>query len=251
MNTKKLLNYLNTYLSANKIKDYCPNGLQVEGGENIQRIITGVTASQALIDQAVEQKADAIIVHHGYFWKGEPAQVVGMKKNRLKTLLENDINLIAYHLPLDVHPEVGNNAQLAQLLGLTITGGMTPGDPMSVGNLAELSSPVQLDDFAKLVAQKLNRDPLVEAAGKNEIKTVALCTGGAQDFIDQAALLGADLYITGEVSERTILSARELGINFIAAGHHATERYGVKALGEHLAKEFKLDVAFIDIDNPA
>ncbi len=251
MNNLELLCQLDRLLSPNKIKDYCPNGLQVEGKSEIKHLVTGVTASMALIEAAIENKADAILVHHGYFWRGESQVVTGMKKNRFKALLENDINLYAYHLPLDIHPTLGNNVQLAKLLGINLTDGLEQGNPLSVGNIGQLDKPTSLTDFAQSLQQKLARKPLVEAAGKQEIKTVALCTGGAQDYIEQAAERGADLYITGEVSERTIHIARELGINFIAAGHHATERYGVKALGEYLSKQASLSIQFIDIDNPA
>ncbi|AWB67571.1 Nif3-like dinuclear metal center hexameric protein [Saccharobesus litoralis] len=251
MNNFELETYLNQLLKSSAIRDYCPNGMQVEGKSQVAKVVTGVTASQALIDAAIEEGADAILVHHGYFWKGEAQQVVGMKRNRLKALLANDINLYGYHLPLDIHPELGNNAQLAKLFGLTITDGLEAGNPNSVGNLASLDCETDIQVFAQLVEDKLQRKILLEAAGKSNIKTIGLCTGGAQDFIDQAAARGADLYITGEVSERTIHSARELGINFISAGHHATERYGVKALGEYLNDNTNLKCTFIDIDNPA
>ncbi|WP_111979271.1 Nif3-like dinuclear metal center hexameric protein [Algibacillus agarilyticus] len=251
MNNYKLETYLNTLLSAKKIKDYCPNGLQIEGKTEVKKIITGVTASMELIEKAIDYKADALLVHHGYFWKGENEKVIGMKRNRFKALLSHDINLYAYHLPLDVHPTLGNNAQLAQLLNLDIIDGLSAGDPLSIGNIATTKAPISAADFAKLVSDKLNRQVLLEAAGPEYVNRIGLCTGGAQDYIEQAHARDADLYITGEVSERTIHSARELGIHFISAGHHATERYGAKALGEYLITELGLDVTFVDIDNPA
>ena len=246
---KKLLSHLDDELKPWLIKDYCPNGLQVEGVDEIQTIVTGVTASEALIDEAIARDADAILVHHGYFWKGEPAQVVGMKHKRLKKLLTHDINLIAYHLPLDIHPSLGNNAQLAKCLGIEVTDGLDRGNPQSVAMQGRFTTAVSGESLKHTITQVLGREPLHE--GKGDIETVAWCTGGGQDFIEQAAVQGIDAFISGEVSERTILTAREMDIQFFAAGHHATERYGVKALGEHLANTLGLDVVFVDIDNPA
>ncbi|AWL11838.1 GTP cyclohydrolase 1 type 2 like protein [Saliniradius amylolyticus] len=245
-----LIQYLNDTLRVSQFKDYCPNGLQVEGKERIQKLVTGVTASQALVDKAIDLNADALLVHHGYFWKGEPQPVTGMKKRRLQALLAHDINLLAYHLPLDAHPEYGNNAQLAAMLEIEVTGTLEPENPCSVVMTGELSEPLTAAQLAERIEQRLQRKPLVEASDKI-IKTLAWCTGGGQGFIDMAADSGVDAFITGEVSEPTIHTARERGIQFFAAGHHATERYGAKALGDHLAEEFGLDVAFVDIDSPA
>jgi dinuclear metal center YbgI/SA1388 family protein len=247
----ELEQYLNTLLQISKVKDYCPNGLQVAGKETITHIVTGVSATQALIDEAVEVGADAILVHHGYFWKNENPCVVGMKKQRLKTLLQHDINLFAYHLPLDVHETLGNNAQLANLLGVELIGGLDKEKAVSVPVYGQLASPMSLAEFSALVTLKLQRPPLVEAGSDKLIKTIGICTGGAQGYIELAAEQGLDAYLTGEVSEQTIHVAREMGIHFIAAGHHATERYGVKALGEHLQHQLGVQVTFIDIDNPA
>lgn len=246
-----LVNWLNNELQADRIKDYCPNGLQVEGKGQISRIVTGVTASQALLDAAVAVKADAIIVHHGYFWKNEPAQITGMKKRRVQTLLQHDINLLAYHLPLDVHPKLGNNAQLAKLLKATNVKPIASVEPNGVVMQGELPQAVSLNQIAADLEQVLARPLLVHAAGEHHVTKLAWCTGGGQGYIEQAAAAGAQLFISGEVSEQTIHVSRELGIHFIAAGHHATERYGIKALGEYLAEQLKLDVQFIDIDNPA
>lgn len=245
-----LLDYLTEQLNVANIRDFCPNGLQVEGKASIARIITGVTASQALLDQAQERRADALLVHHGYFWKNEYQPIVGMKHRRIKTLLENDINLFAYHLPLDVHPQWGNNAQLAELMNWQVRGAADPTDPacaLMLGTCDETSS----DDFAMALEQRLQRELTCYVASDNRIKRLAWCTGGGQSFIDQAAALGVDAFVTGEVSEQTVHSAREQGIAFFAAGHHATERYGVKALGEHLQQQFEVEVEFIDVDNPA
>ena len=247
----ELQNYLDGMLRVSEISDYCPNGLQVEGTHKIEKIVTGVTASQALVNAAIEANADALIVHHGYFWKGEPQAVTGMKKRRLSALLANDLNLFAYHLPLDVHPEFGNNRQLASLLdvqNVSAVSGVKPVGVVMQGNLEEAIEGVALQDKLQ---QLLGRDVLIEGPVSKPITTLAWCTGGGQGFIEQAVELGVDAFITGEVSEQTVHTAREMGITFFAAGHHATERYGVKSLGEHIEQQFDLPVEFIDIDNPA
>ena len=251
MNNLELERLLNEKLSTDRINDYAPNGLQVEGKTEIKKIITGVTASQALIDYAVAQQADAVLVHHGYFWKSENPCIRGMKGKRIKTLLVNDINLYGYHLPLDVHPELGNNAKLAQLLGI-IDLQPLENSSTSIPVWGMLKDPVNAEEFAHRIEQVLHRKPLIcTENGPHLIRKVGICTGGGQSYIDLAAAQGCDVFITGEVSEQTIHSAREQGIHFFAAGHHATERYGIKALGEWLAAEYDLDVEFKDIDNPA
>ena len=237
------------YLDAARIADYCPNGLQVEGRAEVRRIVSGVTASQALLDAAVELQADLVLVHHGYFWKNENPCLVGMKQRRLKTLLVNDMSLVAYHLPLDVHPEVGNNVQLAQRLGLRVEGPLEPGNPRSVGLLGSLPEALEPAALAARVAQVLGREPLLVDAGR-PIRRIAWCTGAAQGYIDQAIAAGVDAYLSGEVSESTVHSARENGISFLAAGHHATERYGVQALGEWIAARCGVEHHFVDCDNP-
>lgn len=246
---------LDTKLNAKQIADYAPNGLQVEGRKQIQKIVTGVTATLPLIEKAIELDADAILVHHGYFWKSETPCIRGMKGKRIKQLLVNDINLFGYHLPLDIHPELGNNAQLAQLLGIQNLVGLED-KPNSIPVYGEFNTPISAQELAQRIEQQLHRKPIVcdefvEEYPQKLIKTVAICTGGGQGYIDLAASKGIDAFITGEISEQTTHSAREQGIYFFSAGHHATERYGVKALGEWLAKEYQLDVTFIDIDNPA
>ncbi|MFT7054197.1 MAG: dinuclear metal center YbgI/SA1388 family protein [Psychromonas sp.] len=250
MNNKKLANKLDQFLEIHQFKDYCPNGLQVEGKAEVKKIITGVTASQALIDLAVFDDADAILVHHGFFWKGEGQEIVGMKYKRIKALIDNGINLYAYHLPLDVHPELGNNAQLAKLLGITDRRPLEPWDKRSVGRVGKFEQIITPEQLSARIESVLARKPLHIDGGKKEIKSVAWCTGGGQDYITIAAEQGIDAFISGEVCERTVHIAREMGIHFYAAGHHATERYGVKALGEWLAAEYDFDVKFIDIDNP-
>ena len=237
------------YLGSAKIADYCPNGLQVEGRPQVMRIVSGVTASQALLDAAVEAKADLVLVHHGYFWKGENPCVVGMKQRRLKTLLRHDISLLAYHLPLDMHAEVGNNVQLARQLELTVEGPLDPADSRVVGLIGSLPEPMHPRDFARRVQEVLGREPLL-IEGSEKIRRVGWCTGGGQGYIDRAIAAGVDLYISGEASEQTFHSARENDISFIAAGHHATERYGVQALGDYLARRFALEHVFIDCPNP-
>ena len=247
MNHYELENIVNQQLNSGAFSDYAPNGLQVEGRTEVKTLITGVTASQALVDEAVARNADAILVHHGYFWKSEPAVIKGMKRNRLRALLANDINLYGWHLPLDAHATLGNNAQLAKLLDIEVKGEVQP-----LVFWGELATPLSGEALAQRIEEKLGRTPL--HCGDNapaEIRRVAWCSGGGQGFIDSAAAFGVDAYITGEVSEQTIHSAREQGLHFFAAGHHATERGGIKALGEWLASEHGLDVTFIDIPNPA
>ena len=240
--------HLHDLLNVDAFKDYAPNGLQVEGKSELKKIVTGVSATQALIDHAVNVKADAIIVHHGWFWKNEDPAIVGMKKNRLAQLLKNDISLFGYHLPLDAHPELGNNAQLAKSLDINVESAI---DEQGVGNYGRFDQYYSLDDIAARVETVLIRKPTVVTAGDHAIRKVAWCTGGAQSYIEKVAKFGVDLFISGEISEQTTHFARENGVHYIAAGHHATERYGVKALGEYIASQFALIHEFVDIDNPA
>lgn len=242
-----LENIINKELNVAAFKDYVPNGLQVEGRAHVQHIVTGVTACQSLLDEALAQNADAIIVHHGYFWKNEAPVVCGIKRMRLKTLLTNDINLYSYHLPLDAHTVLGNNVQLAQELGIRVIGHI---EPLVLYGVFEHS--LTGCELQKRIEKCLGRNTL--HCGDNasmHIHHVALCTGGGQGFIDSSARFGVDAFISGEVSEQTIHSAREMGIHFFAAGHHATERGGVKALGKWLQQQHDFDVVFIDIPNPA
>jgi len=236
-------------LQAKRFADYCPNGLQVEGGRQIYKLVTGVTASQALIDAAIAERADAILVHHGFFWKNEAAVIRGMKARRIGALLRNEVSLLAYHLPLDAHATLGNNAQLAARLGLQIDGNLDDSGAVT-GLVGHLATPMPASAFAKLLTTSLARSPLVVADADREIRTIAWCTGAAQGYIEQAHARGVDAYLTGEVSEPTVHFARENGIAFFAAGHHATERYGVQAVGEYLAKATGIEHVFIDCDNP-
>ena len=249
LNNKKLENILTEFMQPHRVRDFTVNGMQVQGKDTVTKVITGVTASQALIDAAVAQQADAILVHHGYFWKNESPAITGIKYNRIKTLIKNDINLYAYHLPLDIHPELGNNVELAKLLGITVRRGLEPWDKASVALVGKFEEAISTAELTQRIETQLNRAPLVVDAGK-PIKSVAWCTGGGQSYIELAIEQGIDAFISGEASEQTIHLAREAGMSFFAAGHHATERYGIKALGEWLAQEKGLDVTFIDIDNP-
>jgi dinuclear metal center YbgI/SA1388 family protein len=251
VSNSQLLKLLNALLKPEQVKDYCPNGLQVEGKTQISKLVTGVTASQALIDHAVSINADAILVHHGYFWSGEAPCITGMKKKRIQTLLHHNINLFAYHLPLDIHPTLGNNAQLAKLLGIVDISPLQRNNPQSVVMKGKFAGGISPTELTLLLSNMLTKTPLHESANKTKIETVAWCTGGGQGYIELAAEKDIDAYITGEVSEQTIHTAREMNIHFYAAGHHATERYGVKALGEYIQQELGIETVFVDIDNPA
>jgi dinuclear metal center YbgI/SA1388 family protein len=247
MEIKELLDYTGQLLEVGRFRDYCPNGLQVEGRRQIHKLVSGVSASHALLEAAASAGADTILVHHGWFWKNEEARVAGIKRKRLKFLLDHDINLIAYHLPLDAHPQLGNNAQLAQRLGFDIEGWF---GEQQIGAYGKLFESVTLQALARRITDSLERQPLVVGDSRITISRIAWCTGAAQDYLEQAVDLGVDAFLTGEVSERTVHLSRESGVAFIAAGHHATERYGVQALGEHIARQFGLTHQFIDIDNP-
>lgn len=246
----ELVRYTDALLNAGAFKDYCPNGLQVEGRVQVHMLVSGVSASQRLLDAALALQADAILVHHGYFWKGEDPRVTGYKKQRLQRLLNADVSLLAYHLPLDAHPELGNNAQLAQVLKLNITGAFDTDNGPKLGLIGELPQSQSAAQFAAHIEHALGRTPLHVGDAGSHIKTLAWCSGGAQGYIDRAVALGVDAYLTGEVSEYTVHIARETGLHFFAAGHHATERYGVQALGAHLAQRFGLRHEYVEIENP-
>jgi len=247
MKREELVHYLDETLGATQFRDYCPNGLQVEGRADVRRVVCGVTASQALVDAAVDRQADAIIVHHGWFWRGEDGRVTGFRKSRMKALLQNDINLIAYHLPLDSHAELGNNAQLAKALGWTVEGRFGEQD---LGWHGAPAQPISLAELGNRVALELERTPLVIGDPVRPVRRVAWCSGGAQNYFELALGLGVDVYLTGEISEQHVHLARESGVAFIAAGHHATERFGVRALAGHLSTRFGLECEFVDVDNP-
>ncbi len=249
--------FLDDHLQVARIKDYCPNGLQVQGKLTIKKLVSGVTASMALIEEAIALKADAIMVHHGWFWKNDDARVVGQLHSRLKLLMDHELNLFAYHLPLDVHPVLGNNAQLAKVMGWkplkgserTFLGSSSVMDGLIWEGRPEASQKT-LGQLARSISGRLGRDPLVIGDLNKTIKRIAWCTGGAQGYINQAISMKVDAYISGEVSEHTFHAAQESGVAYIAAGHHATERYGIGALGEFVAQKYKLSHQFVDIPNP-
>ena len=241
--------YADELMQVERYEDYCPNGLQVEGRAEITRIASGVTASQALLDEALAWGADAILVHHGYFWKGEAQPVVGIKRARLAALLAADASLIAYHLPLDDHPQLGNNARFGELLGIAVEA-QQPLPQAQVGAMGCLAAATTCASLVDRIAALTARQPLLIGNPQATVHSVAWCTGAAQGYIDAAVAASVDLYITGEVSEQTVHVARESGMQFIAAGHHATERYGVQALGEALAVHFGLEHRFFDVHNP-
>lgn len=239
---------MNSLLEVGRLRDYGPNGLQVEGRAEVRRIVCGVTASRALIEAALRDRADAIVVHHGLFWRGHDGRITGWLKARLQLLLGADVSLFAYHLPLDAHPRLGNNAQLGLRLGLEADARFGEQELGFIGSLAEAQG---LDAFARRVELALARAPLVVPGDGRPLRRIAWCTGGAQGYFDAAITAGADAYLTGEISEPQAHYARETGVAFLACGHHASERYGVQALAAHVAAQFGLEHAFVDIDNPA
>jgi len=244
----ELSTQLQALLEADRFRDYGPNGLQVEGRPEIHKLVSGVTASLALIEAAAEAEADAILVHHGLFWRGQDGRVTGWMKRRLQLLLAHEINLYAYHLPLDAHPEWGNNAQLGLKLKLTVDGRFGDQD---LGFLGVPAQPLTVAALTALLQYRLGRAPVVVEGDGRPIRRVAWCTGGAQGYFEAAIAAGADAFLTGEISEPQAHYARETGVAYFACGHHATERFGAAALGAAVAERFALDHQFIDIDNPA
>jgi len=243
-----LHHHLDTVLEAGRFKDYGPNGLQVEGKAELVKIVTGVTASRALIEAAIQAGADAILVHHGLFWRGHDGRVTGWLKQRLALLLEHNINLLAYHLPLDAHPTLGNNAQWGDRLGLSADARF---GEQNLGFIGPAPAGLTLDALVRQTQTALNRAPTVLAGDGRPLRRVAWCSGGAQSYFEGAMAAGADVFLTGEISEPQAHLARETGVAFLACGHHASERYGVQALGAEVAQAFGLAHEFIDIDNPA
>lgn len=240
--------HLASTLDINRFRDYCPNGLQVEGRDQIQHVVSGVTASLALIEAALERGADTVLVHHGYFWKGEDPRVVGPRQKRLRLLLSNNINLFAFHLPLDAHPTLGNNAQLGERLGLLPEGRFGEQDLGWLGRAAETIATV--GDLARRVEQVLGRTPMLIGRADQPVGRVGWCTGAAQNALADAIAAGASVYLSGEISEQTVHLAQESEVAYLACGHHATERYGVQALGRHIEKQFGIRHEFIDVPNP-
>lgn len=240
--------HLQELLEADRFKDYGPNGLQIEGKPAIHKLVTGVTASLALIDAAIAAKADAILVHHGLFWRGQDGRLTGWMKQRVARLIQHDINLFAYHLPLDAHTSLGNNAQWGQRLGLVADGRFGDQD---LGFLGPVPDGLDLAGLSARVTQVLGRAPVVVSGDGRELKRAAWCSGGAQGYFEGAIAAGADVFLTGEISEPQAHYARETGVAFLACGHHASERYGVQAIGQHLVSRLGLQHEFLDIDNPA
>lgn len=247
----ELLQAFDSLLQPERFKDYGPNGLQVEGKAEITRIVSGVTASRALIEAAIAARADAIFVHHGLFWRGQDGRVTGWMKQRLQLLLAHDINLFAYHLPLDAHPELGNNAQLGRVLGLVADARFGENDLGFAGPAAFAHGQALADHASQVLGRAVTWVPPEGAAAQRPVRRVAWCTGGAQGYFEAAIAAGADVFITGEISEPQAHLAREMGVGFIAAGHHATERYGAPAVAAQVAGQFGLSHQFIEIDNPA
>ena len=235
-------------LDVDRFKDYGPNGLQVEGRAEIRHLVCGVTASLALIEAAIAAGADAILVHHGLFWRSQDGRVTGWMKQRLARLLAADVSLLAYHLPLDAHAEHGNNAQLGRVLGWRADGRF---GEQGLGFIGQPAGPLSLRELALQLEHGLGRAPVLAPGDGRELRRIAWCTGGAQGYFEAAIAAGADVFVTGEISEPQAHLAAETGVAFVAAGHHATERYGVQALGRHLASQFGLSQQFIDMPNPA
>ena len=248
---QELLHAFDALLAPERFKDYGPNGLQVEGREQVRSIVSGVTASRALIEAAVERGADAVFVHHGLFWRGQDGRVTGWMKQRLALLLAHDINLFAYHLPLDAHPELGNNAQLGVRLGLQADARFGEQDLGFLGQRADGAAFEDTEALAAHVRQALGRGVTCVPGAAGPIRRIAWCTGGAQSYFEAAIAAGAQAFVTGEISEPQAHYARECGVSFLACGHHATERYGAPAVAAHVAQQLGLRHAFVDVDNPA
>ncbi|SDZ06570.1 Nif3-like dinuclear metal center hexameric protein [Nitrosomonas sp. Nm33] len=247
MQQDELENYLNQLLDISRFHDYCPNGLQVEGRDQIHTTVSGVTASIDLLQAAVALHADAVLVHHGYFWHGEDRTLRGIRHRRIALLMKHEINLFAYHLPLDAHPELGNNTQLGQKLDFVTIGHF---GEQNIASYGQVMHDISLNELGEKISLALARKPLIIGEPTKQIRRIAWCTGAAQSYFEEAVQLGVDAFITGEISEQNVHVARESGVAFISAGHHATERFGVQALGEHIARQFGIKHHFIDLDNP-
>ncbi len=247
---KELEHYLHTYLMCDQFNDYAPNGLQIEGREDIRRICTAVTASDEVIKIAISQQADVLLVHHGYFWRGEEAVICGMKRRRIGQLMAHDINLFAYHLPLDCHPKIGNNACLGKLLGVDAIERHTIDKTPNLLWTGTFLKPYKALDLSSFLFETFNRLPVQVLGSDKPIRHIAWCSGAAQQYIENAKQLGVDAYLSGEISERTYYQAKELDLHYFSCGHHATERYGIQTLGEHLRAQFGIDHEFIDSFNP-
>lgn len=249
-NLNDIIQWCDQTLKTQEFKDYAPNGLQIEGKQDVKKILCAVTASQDAIDACIAEGADVLLVHHGYFWKGEPYPITGMRGERIKKLIQHDISLIAYHLPLDAHPSLGNNAAIAELLKLENIQPLDFNDKHPIGNVATLKSPISVSEFQTLLKNNINPNILHLSAQREMIQRIGYCTGAAQDFISKASEQLCDAYISGEVSERTFYEAKELNVHYFACGHHATERYGVQRLGKAIAEQFGITYHYFEQDNP-
>jgi dinuclear metal center YbgI/SA1388 family protein len=245
-----IIQWCDQTLKSHEFKDYAPNGLQVEGKQQVNKILCAVTASQGAIEAAIAQNADLLLVHHGYFWKGEPYPITGMRGKRIKALIQNDISLVGYHLPLDSHPSLGNNASIADLLDLDGIEPLDPSERHPIGNTGFLKQAMTPEAFKAYVSERLDFDAVHLPATKGLIHKVGYCTGGAQDFIQKAASQHCDAYISGEVSERTFYEAQELDVHYYACGHHATEKYGVQRLAKAISEQFNIEYSYFELNNP-
>ncbi|TCB68842.1 Nif3-like dinuclear metal center hexameric protein [Acinetobacter sp. ANC 4178] len=247
---QEILQWCNDTLKTQEFKDYAPNGLQIEGNSEVKKILCAVTASQEAIDAAIAQQADLLLVHHGYFWKGEAYPITGMRGKRIKALIKNDISLMAYHLPLDSHPILGNNAAIAEILELENIEALDASERHPIGNIGYLKQAISPEAFKEILTERLGFNTIHLKADKESIQKVGFCTGAAQDFISKAAEQDCDAYISGEVSERTYYEAKELDVHYYACGHHATERYGVQRLGQAISEQFNLEYSYFELNNP-
>ncbi len=245
-----IIQWCNQTLKSHEFKDYAPNGLQIEGKSEVNKILCAVTASQGAIDAAIAQGADMLLVHHGYFWKGEAYPITGMRGKRIKSIIKNDLSLVGYHLPLDSHPTLGNNAAIADLLALERIEALDPSERNPIGNIGFLQQPMTPQAFKAFVSEQLHFDAIHLPADKASVQKIGYCTGGAQDFIGKAAEQNCDAYISGEVSERTFYEAKELNVHYYACGHHATERYGVQRLAKAISEQFNIEYSYFELNNP-
>ena len=246
----EIIQWCDQTLNTHEFKDYAPNGLQIEGKSEVQKILCAVTASQEAIDAAIAQNADLLLVHHGYFWKGEPYPITGMRGKRIKSLIQHDISLVGYHLPLDSHPSLGNNAAIAECLALENLQALDPSERHPIGNIGFLKQAMSATEFRDYLTARLGFKTIHLPAEKSQIQKVGFCTGAAQDFIGKAAEQGCDAFISGEVSERTYYEAKELGVHYYACGHHATERYGVQRLAKAISEQFNIEYSYFELNNP-
>jgi dinuclear metal center YbgI/SA1388 family protein len=249
-NLNDVISWCNQTLKSDEFKDYAPNGLQIEGQHEIKKILCAVTASQDAIDAAIQQNADLLLVHHGYFWKGEAYPITGMRGKRIKSLIQHDISLLAYHLPLDSHPSLGNNAAIADLLELENITALDPTEKHPIGNIGYLKQVMSVEKFKDFLTERLGFNTIHLAADKTEIHKVGYCTGAAQNFISKASEQGCDAFISGEVSERTFYEAKELHVHYYACGHHATEKYGVQRLAKAISEQFDIEYSYFELNNP-